>query len=103
MTVTVLPSTMEQLAQSLVKDITRVTDYLESTGYPAPSFDRDTPTVVLPDDASEETQAARERILDYSLRIFQLAAGPSEYLANLQTGVSFLLHKYDCSTVPTLI
>ncbi|KAL2863146.1 O-methyltransferase-domain-containing protein [Aspergillus lucknowensis] len=84
------PPVMEQLVQSLVKDVTRLTDYLESTGHPAPSFDRSTPPVVLPDDASEGAQAVRERILDYALRIFQLAAGPSEYLANLQTGYHYI-------------
>ncbi|GES66777.1 O-methyltransferase [Aspergillus terreus] len=90
MTITAPPSAIEQLAQSLVKDITRLSDYLESTGHPVPFFDRHTPTVILPDNASEGAQAARERILDYALRIFQLAAGPSEYLANLQTGYHYI-------------
>lgn len=82
---------MEQLVQSLAKDVKGLTDYLHSTGHPAPSFDRHTPSVALPENASEGAHAARERILDHALRLFQLAAGPSEYLANLQTGVS---HRY---------
>lgn len=81
---------MEQLTHCLIKDVNTLTDYLDAAGHPSPSLNRHTPTAVLPDDASEKAQATRERILDYALRIIQLAAGPSEYLANLQTSVGFL-------------
>lgn len=80
---------MEDLCQTLEKDVKFLTEYLQSTGYPLPSFDRQTPTVVLPENASSDAHSARERILDHCLRLFQLVAGPSEYLANLQTGVSW--------------
>ena len=80
-------STMEELSRSLVNDVEVLNNHLVSTGHPQPSFDRQTPTVVLPAGASPDAHAARERILDNALRLFQLAAGPSAYLLNLQTGV----------------
>ncbi|CAI7642017.1 unnamed protein product [Penicillium viridicatum] len=83
-------STMEDLCQTLEKDVKILTEYLQSTGHPLPSFDRQTPTVVMPENASSDAHSARERILDHCLRLFQLVAGPSEYLANLQTGYHYI-------------
>ncbi|KAA8644447.1 hypothetical protein EYZ11_003576 [Aspergillus tanneri] len=85
-----LPTPMEEVAQSLTKDVKFLSEYLVSTGHPVPSFDRHTPTVVLPDDASRDAHVARERILDNALKLLQLATGPSEYLATLQTGYHYL-------------
>ncbi|KAJ5703181.1 hypothetical protein N7488_010729 [Penicillium malachiteum] len=85
-----MSSAMEQLSQSLAKDVGSLTEYLNSIGSPAPSLDRNTPTVVLPNNATEEAHATRERILDSALKVFQLAAGPSEYLANLQMGYQYI-------------
>ncbi|KAJ5618274.1 hypothetical protein N7528_006917 [Penicillium herquei] len=85
-----MTSAMEQLSQSLARDVGSLTEYLDSIGSPAPSLDRNTPTVVLPNNATEEAHATRERILDGALKIFQLAAGPSEYLANLQMGYQYI-------------
>ena len=84
------PDTVKGLAQSLEKDVQTLTQYLDSAGQPAPSFDLHSPTVVLPENAPSHAHEARERILDHCLQLFQLVAGPSEYLANLQTGVCFL-------------
>ncbi|KAJ5948878.1 hypothetical protein N7454_002185 [Penicillium verhagenii] len=84
------PVTMQNLAQTMEKDIQSLTGYLESIGHPPPSNDRRAPTVVLPDNAPSDAHAARERILDHCLRLFQLVAGPSEYLANLQTGYQYI-------------
>ncbi|KAB8236672.1 hypothetical protein ETB97_008923 [Aspergillus alliaceus] len=83
------PSPMEELTQSLVEDVKALNDHLRSTGHPTPSSDRYTPAVVLPVDASPDAHSARERILDHALRLFRLAAGPSEYLLNLQTGYHY--------------
>ncbi|KAB8207674.1 hypothetical protein BDV34DRAFT_234095 [Aspergillus parasiticus] len=77
---------MEELSRSLVNDVEVLNNHLVSTSRPLPSFDRHTPTVVLPNGASPDAHDARERILDNALRLFQLAAGPSAYLLNLQTG-----------------
>ncbi|KNG91390.1 putative O-methyltransferase [Aspergillus nomiae NRRL 13137] len=82
-------STMEELSRSLVNDVEVLNNHLVSTGHPRPSFDRQTPTVVLPAGTSPDAHAARERILDNALRLFQLAAGPSAYLLNLQTGYHY--------------
>ncbi|OGM43310.1 putative O-methyltransferase [Aspergillus bombycis] len=82
-------STMEELTRSLVNDVEVLNNHLVSTGHPRPSFNRHTPTVVLPAGASPDAHAARERILDNALRLFQLAAGPSAYLLNLQTGYHY--------------
>lgn len=78
---------VKSLAQNLEKDVETLTNYLDSVGQPAPSFDLHSPTVVLPGNAPSHAHEARERILDHCLRLFRLTAGPSEYLANLQTGV----------------
>ncbi|KAE8373993.1 S-adenosyl-L-methionine-dependent methyltransferase [Aspergillus bertholletiae] len=80
---------MEELTRGLVSDVEVLDSHLASTGHPLPSFDRHTPTVVLPSGASPDVYAARERILDNALRLFQLAAGPSAYLFNLQTGYHY--------------
>ncbi|KAE8141739.1 S-adenosyl-L-methionine-dependent methyltransferase [Aspergillus pseudotamarii] len=80
---------MEELTRSLVNDVEVLSDHLASTGHPLPSFDRHTPIVVLPNGASPDAHAARERILDNALHLFQLAAGPSAYLLNLQTGYHY--------------
>jgi hypothetical protein len=78
---------IEKLTRSLTEDVRYLTGYLEGKGYSSPSFDRHTPTVVLGNDASQDAQFARERIMNHTLQLFQLVAGPSEYLATLQTGV----------------
>lgn len=79
--------TMESLTQALTEDVRYLTGYLDDKGYPRPSFERDTPTTVLGNDASQDAQSARERVMSHALQLYHLAAGPSEYLATLQTGV----------------
>ncbi|CEJ55408.1 hypothetical protein PMG11_01669 [Penicillium brasilianum] len=84
------PAIVRSLAQNLEKDVETLTNYLDSVGQPAPSFDLHSPTVVLPGNAPSHAHEARERILDHCLRLFRLTAGPSEYLANLQTGYHYI-------------
>ncbi|KAB5575394.1 putative O-methyltransferase, partial [Coniochaeta sp. 2T2.1] len=81
---------MESLTQALTKDVRYLTGYLDDKGYPRPSFERDTPTTVLGNDASQDAQSARERIMSHALQLYHLAAGPSEYLATLQTGYHYI-------------
>ncbi|KAM3429292.1 hypothetical protein NHJ13734_008232 [Beauveria thailandica] len=83
-------ATAESLAQTLAKDVASLSNYLDSAGHPPPSSDVHTPAVVLPNDAPLYAHEARERILDHCLWLFQLVAGPSEYLANLQTGYHYV-------------
>lgn len=80
---------MEELSLSLEQNIKTLNTYLDASELPRPSFDRDTPAVVLPQDAPQEVQDARHQIMDASLRLFRLAAGPSEYMSNFRTGVSY--------------
>lgn len=81
-------SPLEDLTRNLAEYVQTLSRYFRSTGYVQPSFDKNTPTVVLPENASPQAHFAREHIMDCAMKIFQLSAGPSEYLANMQVGVS---------------
>lgn len=81
-------SPLELLVGDLGRQTKTLTDYLRSNGLPEPSFQRDASIVVLSADAPEEIQAAREQLMDHALQIFQLVAGPSEYVDNVQINVS---------------
>jgi 6-hydroxytryprostatin B O-methyltransferase len=78
---------MDALTDQLADDFGLFNGYLDAAGHPRPSFDRDAPPNSLPDDAPEHVQQARERIMANALQLFSLAAGPSEFLNNLSTGV----------------
>lgn len=80
---------MEHLAKQLASDIRLLSHYLEAVGHPHPSFDRQAPPTALPEGAPENIQLSRERIIDNALQLFNLAAGPREFLINLSTGVSW--------------
>lgn len=80
-------SPMEDLTRKLASDVEMLTEYIQSTGGVQPSFDRDCPASVIPQDAPLEAQQARERIMDQCLKLLQLATGPSDYMINIQTGV----------------
>lgn len=80
-------SSLDVLSKSLASNVSVLTTYLSSISYPAPSFDQSGPSVVLPAQAPQHVKVARQHLMDQALQIFQLAAGPSEFLANLQPGV----------------
>jgi 6-hydroxytryprostatin B O-methyltransferase len=82
---------MEALSKKIGAECHVFDEYCRTTGYPMPSLERTTPSFSLPHEAPTEVHVARERIMSYALNLFQLAAGPSEYLANLQTGVSITI------------
>ncbi|KAM0187016.1 hypothetical protein ACHAPA_011850 [Fusarium lateritium] len=84
------PSKMEELTKRLAGEVQSLEKLLRLGGHQVPSFNRDTPPTVVPSDAPESAHLAREHIMDYALQIFQLAAGPSDYLANLQTGYHYI-------------
>ncbi|BCS27018.1 uncharacterized protein APUU_60066A [Aspergillus puulaauensis] len=98
---------MDELNIKLGQNINTLNAYLDASELPRPSFDRDTPPVVLPHDAPPEVQDARQQIMDASLRLFRLAAGPSEYISNFRTGfnetavVQWLVHFQIFDIVPT--
>lgn len=81
-------SPLELLIQDLNTQTKTFTDYLGANGLPAPSFERDAPVFNLSPQAPEEVQIAREKLLENALQIFQLVAGPGDYLANSIVGVS---------------
>lgn len=87
-------SPLELLVRDLNKQSKTFTDYLRANGLPEPSFERDAPIINLPPHVPEDIQVAKETLLDHALQIFQLVAGPGEYLQNVITGVSASLNRY---------
>lgn len=78
---------MEKLAKQLNDDVCLLNSHLETAGHPHPSFDSRAPRTTLPGGTPEHIQLSRERIMNNALQLFQLAAGPSEFLPNLSTSV----------------
>lgn len=78
---------LNELAGSILTNAQLVSTYLRSEGHPVPSFGRDSAPKAVPASAPGEVQAAREALLDASMKMFQLASGPSEYLPNLAVHV----------------
>ncbi|KAI3340507.1 O-methyltransferase [Ustulina deusta] len=78
-------SPLELLVQDLAKQTVRLTDYLRANKLPEPSFERDAPIINLSPQAPAEIQMAKEMLLDNALQIFQLVAGPGDYLDNVMT------------------
>jgi hypothetical protein len=80
-------SELETLAVNISANSATLSNFLRAGNLPQPSFKRDAPTTVLPLSAPDEIKAARQALIEASLRAFQLATGPSEYLPNLAMGV----------------
>lgn len=78
---------LEIFRDQIVSATDTLTEYLRSNGLPTPSFEAAGPKTVLPRDAPTEVLKARQELLSAALAIQQLAAGPSEFLPNLATGV----------------
>ena len=78
---------LNELAGSISTNAQLLSTYLHSEGHPVPSFERDAAPKAVPASAPGEVQAAREALLDASMKMFQLASGPSEYLPNLAVQV----------------
>lgn len=85
------PTEMETIVDNLHNEVAVLTKLLRACGHCHPSFSRDTPSVVLPENAPQEAHLARAKIMEHAMQLFQLASGPSEYLANLQVGVSYVM------------
>ncbi|KAL3471638.1 S-adenosyl-L-methionine-dependent methyltransferase [Aspergillus californicus] len=80
---------MESLSLELHDAVKTLQKHLDQKGQPRPSLDKDTPAVVLTEDAPPEVQTAREDILNHALKLFRLAAGPSEYIFNMRAGYQY--------------
>jgi 6-hydroxytryprostatin B O-methyltransferase len=78
---------LTELASSIATNAQVLSTFLQSEGHPMPSFERDAAPKTIPASAPSEIQAAREALLDASMKMFQLASGPSEYLPNLAVHV----------------
>lgn len=81
---------LESLSWTITKTASIVSQHLAANHLPQPSLDADGPSTVVPNDAPENVQRARQNLMAAALEIFQLAAGPSEFLPNLATGVSLV-------------
>lgn len=78
---------LNELASSISSNAQIVSTFLHSEGHQAPSFNRDAASTVVPATAPTDVQKAREALLEASMKMFQLASGPREYLPNLAVNV----------------
>jgi len=83
-------SLLEELSEQISKKASIISQFLRSNSYPQPSFDRNGPIITLPAGAPQEVRVARQSLIDASLKIFQLAVGPAEFLPNIAVGVCYL-------------
>jgi 6-hydroxytryprostatin B O-methyltransferase len=78
---------LNEIASSISTNARVLSTFFHAEGHPIPSFERDAPPKTVPASAPGEIQVAREALLDASMKMFQLASGPSEYLPNLAVHV----------------
>lgn len=86
---------LEELSWSITKNASIVSHYLGANGLPQPSFASDGPATVVPSSSPHHIQEAQQKLVSAALEILQLAIGPSEFLPNLATGVSFEHRSYE--------
>ncbi|KAK3944724.1 6-hydroxytryprostatin B O-methyltransferase [Diplogelasinospora grovesii] len=84
------PFPLEDLAWQCTKNAVLVSQYLSSENLPQPSHAADGPSTVLPASAPQNVRQARQSLMDAALQLFQLAAGPSEFVPNLAPGVQYI-------------
>ncbi|KAI1142787.1 sterigmatocystin 8-O-methyltransferase [Hypoxylon sp. FL0543] len=81
---------LEELAWQCTKNAVAVSQYLSTHNLPQPSHEPDGPSSTLPKDAPPSIQRARQTLMDSALQLFQLAAGPSEFIPNLAPGFQYV-------------
>ncbi|KAF7546524.1 hypothetical protein G7Z17_g8369 [Cylindrodendrum hubeiense] len=81
---------LEELAWKCTKNAIAVSQYLSAHELPQPSHEPDGPSSTLPKDAPPNVQRARQSLMDSALQLFQLAAGPSEFITNLAPGFQYV-------------
>ncbi|KAI0123645.1 sterigmatocystin 8-O-methyltransferase [Xylariales sp. AK1849] len=81
---------LEELAWKCTKNAIAVSQYLSAHNLPQPSHEPDGPSSTLPKDAPQSLQRARQSLMDSALQLFQLAAGPSEFIPNLAPGFQYV-------------
>ena len=90
---------LEELSWRISKNASFVSQYLGMQCLPQPSIDGDGPSIVVPGDAPQSIQQARQQLIAASLEMMQLAIGPSEFVPNLALGVrdaAFSHHETKC-------
>lgn len=85
---------LEELSWDITKNASVVSQYLQAHDLPQPTLDADGPATTIPKNSPLGIQRARQNLIESSLRMFQLAVGPSEFLPNLAVGVSIYLSTY---------
>ncbi|KAK3390613.1 O-methyltransferase-domain-containing protein [Podospora didyma] len=81
---------LEELAWECTKNAVAVSQYLSSHNLPQPSHSPDGPSRTLPQGTPASIRQARESLMDAALKLFQLAAGPSEFIPNLAPGFQYV-------------
>jgi 6-hydroxytryprostatin B O-methyltransferase len=76
------------LSSSITKNAGILTQYLDASQCPQPSFEAVGPSRVIPSKAPQDVAIAQQSLIGAALDIIKLAAGPSEFLPNLAIGVS---------------
>ncbi|KAI1153171.1 sterigmatocystin 8-O-methyltransferase [Nemania diffusa] len=84
------PLPLEDLSFEITRNAVLVSQYLHSGGFPQPSHEADGPSSTIPRDSPQNIREARQNLIEASLKMFQLALGPTEYLPNLATGFQYL-------------
>lgn len=82
--------TLEDLAWKCTKNAIAVSQYLSANDLPQPSHEADGPSRTLPRGAPPTIQKARQSLMDAALQLFQLAAGPNEFVPNLAPGIQYV-------------
>nr|WNS47941.1 FunK [Talaromyces coalescens] len=78
-----LKPSLEESAQALMEEVQTLMDYYRTSEYPAPSFATDSPALAVPEKAPRDVKIARDSAMNSALKIFDLLAGPSQFLSNL--------------------
>ncbi|KAH0593058.1 hypothetical protein MHUMG1_09305 [Metarhizium humberi] len=81
---------LEELSWTITKNASVVSQYLKAQQLLQPSKDAAGPSTIVPTDAPQHIQLARQSLMAAALEISQLAAGPSEFLPNLATGFQYI-------------
>ncbi|KAI1452578.1 sterigmatocystin 8-O-methyltransferase [Annulohypoxylon moriforme] len=84
------PFPLEELAWQCTRNAVAVSQYLSAQNLPQPSHEADGPSSTLPKNAPPNIQRARQVLMDSALQLFQLAAGPSEFIPNLAPGFQYV-------------
>ena len=81
-------SSITDLAEVISTNTAIINNYLNSHKLDLPSFDVDAPgTSLIPNDAPE-VEAARNAVIDATLKLHDLILGPKEYLMNFTVSSS---------------